>query len=72
MTIVECIFRLNVDLEKLTGKRDGLVKIALTYEVFESLVLELSKSKYGYPRLTDIGEVRIGNTLIVARKRDNF
>lgn len=61
-------------IEKQSGIGDGIVKIALTPELFDYVVIELSKKQYGrvWPGITDLGELKIYNVQIVARNRDNF
>jgi hypothetical protein len=73
--ISESLIKFLTELEVNTGIRDGVVKIALTPELFNRLVLELaSQNRYGlgWPRITDLGELVFRNVQIVARNRDSF
>jgi len=49
MTIDEIIYRFRNDLISYFGKDDGLLKITLTHELFDQVMLDLFRKEQGYP-----------------------
>lgn len=68
----EAFERFIMDLEKLSGVRDGVTKIGLDPQLMDQLVYALlEKSKYRFSP-SHMGELNLFGVQIVARARDNF
>lgn len=74
MSFEEALFEFRNKLTKEYGVDDGLVKIALSPELFDRVFYELAQKavKPFYSSIMATGEIKFMGIQLVARRRDDF